>query len=113
MRFTPSHLPWQVLCGQEELAEQVGALLWPQLAAAYIQAKLRPIAPQSDAEVRPRRLPPSCAQLQAPPLCRPVGSYPAAARQRLAGLAPTALRRRHSALPRTARVELHSRRSAP
>ena len=42
----------QVLGGSEEYAEQLGALLWPQLAAAYIAAKLKPIAPQSDAEVR-------------------------------------------------------------
>jgi hypothetical protein len=40
-----------VLGGQPEYAEQVGALLWPQLAAAYIAAKLKPIQPQSDAEV--------------------------------------------------------------
>jgi len=42
----------QVLGGSGEYAEQLGALLWPQLAAAYIAAKLKPIAPQSDAEVR-------------------------------------------------------------
>ncbi|KAI7835683.1 hypothetical protein COHA_010422 [Chlorella ohadii] len=41
----------QVLGGSGEYAEQLGALLWPQLAAAYIAAKLKPIAPQSDAEV--------------------------------------------------------------
>ncbi|PRW33925.1 centromere kinetochore zw10-like protein [Chlorella sorokiniana] len=40
-----------VLGGSEEYAEQLGALLWQQLAAAYIAAKLKPIAPQSDAEV--------------------------------------------------------------
>jgi hypothetical protein len=40
-----------VLGGQQEYAEQLGALLWPQLAAAYIAAKLKPIQPQSDAEV--------------------------------------------------------------
>lgn len=44
-------VPPQVLGGSEEYAEQLGALLWPQLAAAYIAAKLKPIAPQSDAEV--------------------------------------------------------------
>lgn len=54
MPFFPM-LP-QVLCGSEEYAEQLGALLWPQLAAAYIAAKLKPIAPQSDAEVGPRWL---------------------------------------------------------
>lgn len=42
----------QVLGGDAELAEQLGALLWPPLAAAYVNTKLRPIQPQSDAEVR-------------------------------------------------------------
>ena len=41
----------QVLGGSEEYAEELGALLWPQLAAAYIAAKLKPISPQTDAEV--------------------------------------------------------------
>lgn len=57
-RCLPAHASrpcTQVLCGQEELAEELGALLWPGLAGAYIQAKLRPITPQSDAEVRLRR----------------------------------------------------------
>lgn len=33
----------------------MGPLVWPQLAAAYIEAKLRPIQPQSDAEVGDRQ----------------------------------------------------------
>ncbi|KAL4425306.1 hypothetical protein ABPG75_009322 [Micractinium tetrahymenae] len=41
----------QVLGGGRELAEQLGPLLWPAVAAAYIAAKLKPIQPQSDAEV--------------------------------------------------------------
>lgn len=41
----------QVLGGREELVEQLGAVLWPQLAAGYITAKLKPMQPQSDAEV--------------------------------------------------------------
>lgn len=56
-RQPPLCLPsWlgQVLCGEQELAEQLGALLWPPLAAAYIAAKLKPIAPQSDAEASAR-----------------------------------------------------------
>ncbi|KAL4418799.1 hypothetical protein ABPG77_010208 [Micractinium sp. CCAP 211/92] len=41
----------QVLCGSQQLAEQLGPLLWPACAAAYITTKLKPIQPQSDAEV--------------------------------------------------------------
>lgn len=41
----------QVLCGSQQLAEQLGPLLWPACAAVYITTKLKPIQPQSDAEV--------------------------------------------------------------
>lgn len=59
MLFTPALPAWptsalpglQVLCGSHEYAEQMGAILWPAFAAAYVSAKLKPIQPQSDAEV--------------------------------------------------------------
>ena len=41
----------QVLCGNAEYAAQLGAELWPQLAAAYIASQLRPLQPHSDTEV--------------------------------------------------------------
>ncbi|GAB4812978.1 hypothetical protein N2152v2_000024 [Parachlorella kessleri] len=41
----------QVLCGNAEYAGQLGAVLWPQLASAYIATQLKPLTPQSDTEV--------------------------------------------------------------
>jgi hypothetical protein len=40
-----------VLGGDESLAEDMGRHLWPGLAAAYITQKLKPIQPDTDAEV--------------------------------------------------------------
>jgi len=45
----------QVLAGSQEHAAQLGTILWPAIAAAYITVKLKPIQPQSDAEVGPSR----------------------------------------------------------
>lgn len=50
----PALTDLQVLCGSQELAEQLGPLLWPPVAAAYITVKLKPIQPASDAEVGAR-----------------------------------------------------------
>lgn len=41
----------QGLGGRSELAAQLGEVLWPAAGGAYIAAKLRPVRPQTDAEL--------------------------------------------------------------
>eukprot|EP00887_Chlorella_sp_A99_P003530 scaffold7.g3530.t1 len=41
----------QLLGGSVELAAELGPLLWPELAAAYVAVQLKPLRPQSDDEL--------------------------------------------------------------
>ncbi len=52
----PRALHLQVLCGNREYAGQLGAVLWPQLSAAYIATQLKPFRPQADTEASAARV---------------------------------------------------------